>query len=119
MEIRDLRRCQLTFCGIFQNCSGKRMFTFFLQGKCQGEKLLFRNIICRKQIRHLRLSAGDRTGLVQGNNLDLACFLKRDSSFEQDTVSGSHSVADHDRYRSGKSKCAWTTDNKNRNSTGK
>ena len=95
------------------------MFTFFLQGKCHGEEFLFGDSICREQISNFRLAAGDRTGLVQGNDLNLAGLFKRNGSFEQDTISGPHSVADHDRYRSSKSEGTWATDNENGDTAGK
>ena len=101
MEIRNLRRCKMLSFSIFENRFRERMFTFFLQGKCHGEKLLFGDSVCREQISNFRLAAGNRTGFVQGNDLNLAGLFERNGSFEQDTISGPHSVADHDRYRSG------------------
>ncbi len=119
MEIGDFRCCEMKAFGVAKDRFGKRMLALFFQGKCHGEEFLFRNSICREQICHFWLTTGDRTGFVQGNDLDFACFFKRNSGFEQDTVLGTHSVADHDRYRSGKSERAWTTDNENGNSAGK
>ena len=84
-----------------------------------GEKLLFGDSVCREQISNFRLAAGNRTGFVQGNDLNLAGLFERNGSFEQDTISGPHSVADHDRYRSGKSESTWTTDNENGDTAGK
>ena len=109
----------MLFFSMFKNRFRERMFTFFLQGKCHGEKLLFGDSVCREQISNFRLAAGDRTGLVQGNNLNLAGLFERNGSFEQDTIPGSHSIADHDRYRSSKSEGTWATDNENGDTAGK
>ena len=119
VEICDFRCCEMKTFGVAKDRFGERMLALFFQGKCHGEEFLFGNSICREQICHFRLTTGDCTGFVQGNDLDFACFFKRNSGFEQDTVLGTHSVADHDRYRSGKSERAWTTDNENGNSAGK
>ena len=76
MKIGDFRCCDILSFGIFKDCSGKRMFTLFFKGKCQSEKFLFVDVFCRKQVSDFRLSTGDRTGFIQGNDLNFSCFFK-------------------------------------------
>ena len=93
------------------------MLTLFFKGKCHCKKLCFRNSVSREKVCYLWLSACDGACFVECDNLDFACFFERNRCFEKDAVLCAHTIADHNCYRSGKSKCTWTTDDKNRNST--
>ena len=53
----------------------QRMFTLFFQLICHFQKFSFGYLCCRNQIRHFRLSACDRSCLIQRNNLYFSCLF--------------------------------------------
>ena len=63
------------------------------------QQVLFGYAALRQYIGHLRLSACNRPGFVQTDNLRIAALLKCLRRFEKNSVSGADTVADHDCHR--------------------
>ena len=91
------------------------MFAFLLQCSCSGEQFLFGDICRRENICNAGFAAGDRTGLVQCYDLNLAGFLQRNRGFEQDSVLGSDTVSHHNGNWCSKSQCTGATDDQHGN----
>ena len=93
----------------------QRMLTFLFQSKCHLKQLLFAYAFRRNDIGYFRLSACDRTGLIECYDLYFSCFFQRNSCFKHNSMLCTHAVSDHDRYRSCKPEGTRAADNENRN----
>ena len=101
-----------------QHCPRQRMLTLSFQRRGQGQQFSFCEAFCRNHIRHLRLASGNRSGLIQRDDLRAAGFLQRLRSFKQNPVLRAQAVSDHDCDRCRESQCAGTADYQNSNSAG-
>ena len=93
------------------DCPCERMFTLCLKRIGGFQKFCFTDSF-RKDIRHLRGSFRDRSGLVERNDLNLAGIFQRLTGLEEDAVLCAEAVADHDCDRGRKSQCTRTRDDK-------
>ena len=84
------------------------MFAARLQRQRRGKQRRFLHALRRNDIRHTRLAARDRAGLIQRDDLRFPGFFQRNRRFEQNSVLRAEAVADHDRHRCGKSQRAGT-----------
>ena len=90
------------------------MLTFLFQRICGMHQIRFLTAY-RKDIRYTRFTLRDRTGLIECNDLYLACLLQRNGRLKQDSMLCTHTISNHDGNRSCKSKCTRTADNQNGN----
>ena len=68
-ELAHLCRSHLLFFGSLHDCPGQRVFRLLFQGIGLLQQCILTDSSRRDHIRHLRFAAGDRTGLIQGDNL--------------------------------------------------
>ena len=68
----------------------------------------------RDEIRHLRLSVGDRAGLIKDDGRQLVCRLKRHATFDENAVFRALACPCHDSGGRGKAKRAGAGDHQNR-----
>ena len=117
LEIADSGCSQLLLFAVLQDCLCQRVFALLFQRQRQGEQFLFRDIFCRQNVGRFRFAAGDRAGLIQSDDLHLACLFQRNGCLEQDAVFCAYAVAHHDRYRCSQTQCAGAADDQNRDAT--
>ena len=101
---------------LLQDGLGKRMLAFAFQG--QGKLQQFILLRIADNIRHLGFSLGDGAGFVQNNDLRLSGLLQRDGRLKQNTVLGTHAVANHDGHRGSQAQGTGTADDQHGNATG-
>ena len=99
-EIAELSRIDMLLLGSSHNGPGERMLTPLLEGGSEEEKLPLRDIFRRNQITHLRSPLSDCPRLIQGYDPELPRIFQGLRGLKKDSVSGPHSVSDHDRDRS-------------------
>ena len=94
----------------------ERMFTTFLNTRCQAEQFVRgqSSIVCGHNIRHRRLSLRDRSGFIQHNYRDFACTFKGFTISKQDARFSAFARSHHDGGWSRKPHCAWTSDDQHR-----
>ena len=93
----------------------QRMLTFLFQSKCHLKQLLFAYAFRRNDIGYFRLSACDRTGLIECYDLHFSGLFQRNSCFKHDSMLCTHTISDHDRNRGRKSEGTRAADNQNGN----
>ena len=91
------------------------MLAFLFQSEGGGKQRFLCTALCGQQLHHLWLTARDRSGLIEGDDLHPSRFLKRLSCFEQNTVFRTDAATDHDGNRRRKPESARTTDDENGN----
>ncbi len=122
-------RCPIQSLFLCQRKNRLRQRMLALSFQCIGhaKQLFFRHtslmpvLRCcgiRDQIRNPWLSAGDRSGLIQGNNLHLPGLFQGNRRLEHDSVLSAHAVPHHNRNRSRKTQGTGTADDQNRDSSG-
>ena len=99
LKIINFSGCDALLLRIADDGFSQRMFALLLQRVRHLHQLLFGGALCREDVGHLRLSAGDGAGFIQRNDLHIACFLQRFRIFEQDAVACADAVAHHDGDR--------------------
>ena len=75
-KFRNFFYIHLLFISVLQNCFRQRMFTALLKAGCQSKQCFFCHALSRHHICNHRFSISNRTCLIQGNNLNLACFFQ-------------------------------------------
>ena len=75
MELIQLFALYLLLLGFSVDGFCQGMFALFFQLICHFQKFSFGYLCCRNQIRHFRLSACDRSCLIQRNNLYFSCLF--------------------------------------------
>ena len=103
------------FLGLLQYRAGKRMLALLFKRVSHRDKLVLAYALGGQYIGHLGFAGGYRAGLVEGDDIHLARFLKRDGGFEQYALLGALAVADHYGDGRRKTKRAGAAYDKHRN----
>ena len=95
------------------------MFAAFFQCPCQFQAMpLFHHILSAgTQIRYPRFPLVMVPVLSRATICTLPALFQGYSGFKEDTIFGSHAIANHNRYRCGKSKCTRAADNQHGNTS--
>ncbi len=100
------------FCG---DGFGKRVFAHSLKGISRAEQFRLGTARRRQDIRDLRLAGGNRAGLVQCGDLDLADIFQSLGGLEENAVLRADTAADHNGDRRRQSQRTGTGDDQHRN----
>ena len=112
-KICHFSRLQSLLLSLGHNCSRERMLTLLLERVSHAHQLRLTDSVSRDDIGNRRFAFGDGSGLVKSHNLYSSRVLKGLRGLEQYSVSRAHPVSDHDRHRSGKSKCTGAGNDEN------
>ena len=88
------------------------MFTLLFKSSRQRHQTFCLHPFNRKDISRYWLAFGNRSGLIQRDNVHLTGLFQGNRRLEHDTVTGTHTVAYHNSNRSRKSQSARATDDK-------
>ena len=118
LELSDLVGLHLPLLALLHDRTGQGVFALLLQGQGQTEEFVLADAVAGQDIRHFGLTAGDGTGLIQGNDLHLTGSLQGGGCLEEDAVLGAHAVAHHDSHGGSKAQSAGAADNQDGDTTG-